>query len=406
MRARTELGPAGVAASFAARGLHSVLLPWLLLGAAHASPFAIGVVQALALGAQALVLAALGGAGDRWGTRAVAVAGQLAASLPAFALAAAGPAVPLAALATYALASGALWGLVSPARDALVATGHDGDLLHPTAVLVIAQFAGLLAGIAVGSSAGDLDPTALLFFQGVLHVAAAVALWRGGERARVSVPREQPDARARARSREMLALSALFGLCAAGPFAVWAPLLAAEAGGRAASALALLLALFPLGSIAASLVLRRVAQPFDKRGAMLASHAAASLALGGAALAASFGATAACLALWGFCGGVFMTCGRARLLEARPPREHARQLAALQLALLVASTAGAGLAGLAATRLAVRPSIAIFAAVALLAVAAIAAARGSIGTGFPRWHRVGRWLTPPGSRSPSPPSQS
>ena len=48
MRVRSEVGPAGVAASFAARGLHSVLLPWLLLDAASASPFSIGVVQAVA----------------------------------------------------------------------------------------------------------------------------------------------------------------------------------------------------------------------------------------------------------------------------------------------------------------------------------------------------------------------
>jgi MFS family permease len=150
---------------------------------------------------------------------------------------------------------------------------------------------------------------------------------------------------------------------------VWAPLFAAEAGARAASALALLLALFPLGTIAASLTLRRVARRFDKRAAMLAAHAAASLALLGASLGSSLAAAAAGFALWGFCGGIFMTCGRARMLESRPPGEHARRLAALQLALLAASTAGAALAGLAATRLAVRPSLALFAAGSLAVIA-------------------------------------
>jgi hypothetical protein len=375
MRVRGEVGPAGVAASFAARGLHTVLLPWLLLGAASASPFSIGVVQGSALGAQALVLAALGGVGDRWGTRAVAVAGQLAASVPAFALAAAGPTAPLAALAVYALASGALWGLVSPARDALVATGRGGDLLHPTAGLLIAQFVGLLAGIALASRAGGADAGALLLFQGVLHLAAAASF----ACSRAPRRREEPGRAAfalprdRNAAREMILLSALFGLTSAGPFAVWAPLFAAEAGGRAADALALLLALFPAGTIAASLALRRVARPFDKRHGMLAAHVAASLALAGAAQGHSLAAVAAGVALWGFCGGAFVTCGRARLLESRPVHEHARLLAALQLALLAASTAGAALAGVAAAHFAVRPSMALFAVGSLAAVAAFAA---------------------------------
>jgi MFS family permease len=384
-RARSELGPAGVAASFAARGLHSVLLPWLLLGAAPAAS-AIGGVQGAALGAQAVALAALGGLGDRWGARRVAVAGQLAASLPALALAAAGSAPPLAAIAAYALASGAVWGFVSPARDALVADGGERDLLRPTAGFAIAQFAGLLAGIALASRAEGLGARTLLAAQGALHLAAAAALARGGRLG--SVParetRKRPAARLAGDARsapfgdlpalEMIGLSALFGLCSAGPFAVWAPLFAAEAGGPSASALALLFALFPIGTIAGSLALRRVALPCDKRGAMLASHAAASLCLGAAGLTSSFGAAAVSFALWGFCGGVFMTCGRARLLESRPPGEHARLLSALQLALLVASTAGAALAGLVANRIGARPSLAVFAVLSLAGVVAAARA--------------------------------
>jgi MFS family permease len=378
-RARSDLGPAGVAASFAARGLHSVLLPWLLLGAAPAAA-AIGGVQGAALGAQALALAALGGLGDRWGARRVAVAGQLAASLPALALAAAGSAPPLAAIAAYALASGAVWGFVSPARDALVADGGERDLLRPTAGFAIAQFAGLLAGIALASRAEGLGARALLAAQGALHLAAAAALARGGRfgSAPARGDRKRPAARLDAPSApfgdlpalEMIGLSALFGLCSAGPFTVWAPLFAAEAGDPSASALALLFALFPIGTIAGSLALRRVALPCDKRGAMLASHAAASLCLGAAGLTSSFGAAAFGFALWGFCGGVFMTCGRARLLESRPPGQHARLLSALQLALLAASTAGAALAGLVANRIGARPSIAVFAVLSLAGAAA------------------------------------
>jgi MFS family permease len=383
LRIRTARPSAGVAASFAARGMHSVLLPWLLLAAAPGSAFSIGGVQGAALGAQALVLAALGGLGDRLGARRVAVVGQLAASLPAFALAAAGPDTGLLAIAGYALASGALWGLVSPARDALVARDVEGDLLRPTAGFALAQFAGLLAGIALASRAEGLGARALFAVQGLLHLAGAVALARGPRGRRVAAPRVPPAAppalRDRA-AREMIGLSALFGLGSAGPFAVWAPLLAAEAGGSARS-LALLLGLFPLGTIAGSLVLRRFSLPFDKRSAMLASHVAASLCVGAAGLTSSFGAAAASFALWGLCGGLFMTCGRARLLELRPAREHARILAALQLALLAASTAGAALAGIAASHLGLRASIAVFAASALAGAAASVAVGGRARTG-------------------------
>jgi hypothetical protein len=152
-RAHFVLEPAGVAASFAARGLHSVLLPWMLIAAAPASALSIGAVQGAALGAQALALALLGGLGDRLGARRIAVAGQLAASVPALGLALAGPGPALPLLAVYASASGAIWGLLSPARDALAAREVSGDLLRPTAGFTAAQFAGLLAGIALASRA-------------------------------------------------------------------------------------------------------------------------------------------------------------------------------------------------------------------------------------------------------------
>jgi MFS family permease len=355
-----------VAGSFAARGAHGVVLPLLLLHASGAGALTLGVVQGAALLAQALALLALGGLGDRFGARRVALWGQLAAALPPLALClAAEPAGPSALLA-YAVVSSAAWGLLCPARDALVARASHRDLLHGASSFTLAQFAGLLGGIALASSAAPGSARGWLAAQALLHVAAALGTARVPRdgaaacrrSARSPLPTPAPrDAAGTPLLRELALLSALLGACAAGPYAVWAPLLADAHGEQPARAIAGLLALFPLGTIAASLALRRFGTRVDRRLLVWISHAAASLCIAGAGLAASFAATVAWLAAWGLCGGAFLTAARALLLESSAPSFHARALARCQLALLAASPAGALVAGLAASAFGVHASL-------------------------------------------------
>jgi MFS family permease len=168
-------------------------------------------------------------------------------------------------------------------------------------------------------------------------------------------------------------LTALLGLGSAGPFAVWVPLVAAEQGAPA-RAISLLLALFPLGTLIGSLALRFVTATLPKRAALFAAHAAGSLCIAGAGLAHSFAGAVAGFALWGLCGAVFINCGRALLLEARPPAEHGRRLANLQLALLVSSPLGAVLGGVGAGWLGAHGSMRALGLAALAGAGAIALA--------------------------------
>jgi hypothetical protein len=387
-RARADLlgWPLGVGLSFAARGMHSVLLPWLLVAATGASSVSIGWVQGAALAAQAGALMLLGGAGARLGARRVAIAGQLAAALPPLALAFADPGAGLGAVLGYALLSGALWGLLSPARDSLVARGREGDLLRSTTGFTAAQFAGLLAGIALGAAAETAGAAALLVGQALLHLGAAAGL-----AAARSSPREvrapatpARDAAPRRSVRELVLLSALLGLSSAGPFAVWVPLFGAGQSAEPARAMALLLALFPVGSIVASLGLRLAGRGVSKRPVLLVAHAGASLCIACAGLATSFPVAVACVALWGVCGGVFINCARALLLELRPPEMHGRTLAQIQLALLLASPLGAVLGGTTASWLGVRGSMGLLGVAGFAGALAVAgrAARGAAAARF------------------------
>jgi MFS family permease len=386
-RAHRPLQAVGVGCSFAARGLHSVLLPWLLISASGASGAELGQVQGAALAAQAGALLLLGGLGARLGARRLAVAGQLAAALPPAILALAGPSPSLGSLLAYALGSAALWGVLSPARDALAARGSEGNLLRPTSGFTAAQFSGLLAGIALGAAAERAGAPALLAVQALLHGAAAVALGAGrGLRLRAAPARPTTGERAPRRSGlELVLLTALFGATSAGPFAVWAPLLAAERSDAPARTLGLLLALFPLGTIAASLALRSAGAALSKRRALRVAHAAASLSIAGAGLAPALPLCVACVALWGACGGVFINCGRALLLELRTPEQHGRTLAQLQLALLLASPVGALLGGAAASALGARGSMALLGALGFAGAVAVAAAAGRARRGAPRF---------------------
>jgi MFS family permease len=364
--------------SFAARGVHGLLLPWLLLAAHPAGAPLLGWLQASAFAAQAAALLCLGGLGDRLGPGRVAGAAQLASVAPPLLLCLAGAQADAAALFAYAVVSGSLWGLVSPARDALLARSGGGDLLRPTAAFTAAQFAGQLAGIGLAVLAAGVGTRALLAGQALLHALAAAAMLAapraaGGARALPAPPPPAAPARAAAVERELLALAWLMGVGCAGPFLVFAPLLAAETA-RPAQALGLLLALFPLGSIAGSLALGRWPRR-GRRGAVYAGHVAGSLALAAAGAAGPLAWSAACVALWGVAGGVFINCGRALLLETSPRARHARGLARVQLALLFASPIGAGLAGAAAGARGVHAALALFGVLSACAASCAAGRR-------------------------------
>jgi len=377
--------PVGVACSFAARGLHSVILPWLLLAAPGASGLSIGRVQGAALAVQAATLLLLGGAGARLGARRLAVVAQLAASLPPLLLALADPsAAGRPAVLAYACLSGALWGVLSPARDSLAARGRSESLLRPTAGYTAAQFAGLLGGIALAAAAAPAGPSWLLAGQALLQVVAAAGL---AAAAAPSGPAPAPERRSCDglggepwSAREPILLAALLGLSSAGPFAVWAPLWAEVQGAPPARAIGLLLALFPLGTIAGSLALRAAGPSLAKRRTLFAAHAAGSLCIAAAGLAEGFPLAVACISLWGVCGGVAINCGRALLLERRTPAQHGRLLANLQLALLLASPVGAVIGGATASGLGLRGSMVALGLGGLAGTLSISLARSASAT--------------------------
>jgi len=145
-------------------------------------------------------------------------------------------------------------------------------------------------------------------------------------------------------------------------------------------AIGLLLALFPLGTIAGSLALRAAGPSLAKRRTLFAAHAAGSLCIAAAGLAEGFPLAVACISLWGVCGGVAINCGRALLLERRTPAQHGRLLANLQLALLLASPVGAVIGGATASGLGLRGSMVALGLGGLAGTLSISLARSASAT--------------------------
>jgi MFS family permease len=355
---------------FAAHGVHQVMIPWLVVGELRASPEWTGTVQMTAM-LPTLALLLVGGAlADRLEGRRVLAALHGLAGLPPLALAASlgTDSLSIPIVIACATATGALAAFAHPARDSLLSRVAGRDVMRAVTGNTIAQFGAQGVGMALAGSARWIASAPVLVAQAAFVGLGALAARRlpEGPPAHVVTASAPGGFFAGLRLvlgsdlRGVLALVLGIGFAFNGSYYVLVPLLARDVYGGDVRDVALLMMMFPLGTIGGSLALLARGGIRRKGRGLALSLAAAGACLVVAGRGLAFPALVATMLAWGVTGAVFLNASRTLFQERAPEAERARVLAVNQLGFAAASPAGALLSGLAAARLGPADALAVF----------------------------------------------
>jgi len=374
---------AGVATWFGAWGMQSVLFSWIVVGELHAGPEWVSAAQTSSMLPTLFLLLFGGLVADRNDPRRVLVWLQTAAALPVLALAAVVGAdvVALPHLIVFGLCIGTVTAFTMPARDALLSHVGGDNLMHAVTLLTAVQFGAQALGSLLAGAASRVGSVAMLACEAALMVLGALFLARlepvpprpapAGGRATalgdiaVGLREVSRTPKLRAPLALVLAVGSLF----VGPFMVLFPLIVRDVYAGGVRDLSFVLMMFPLGTIAGSLLMRA-------RGGIRRKGRAALLALlfGASNLAAigsglPFAGMVAATALWGLSGSVFINCSRTLYQEAAPAAHRGRVLSVYQVGFMGGSPIGAVLAGVLGQQIGTLSALLVFAAVMFLFVA-------------------------------------
>jgi hypothetical protein len=365
----------------------------------NASPEAISVTVVCWSVPPAVLGPLTGALADRFGPRAMMIAGYLAAAAAALAMAAAGS---LAFLDVMAAAYGVARSLFGPAASALPPRVVEADdLLAANSLLGVTSSIGQIGGplaasvllATVGFSAAFVADAAT-YLAGVIVLLPLPLLPLPAEPARSPqgscgpAPAESGSAAGRPRLRaatagvvavgrdpglRLVALAGMAVMFTSGAFLVVEPLYARHVLGRPASQFALFEAAIGMGAIVTGLVLPRVSGRLTGTGATTKALAGGAIGYGLAAAlftgttwipAAYFGAFA-----WGASGMVFYTVAATALQRLAPAGTLGRVAGAISTAESATETASMPLAGALVAVAGIRAGA--------LAVAAVAVAAGA-----------------------------
>ena len=376
---------AGVGSWFGSMGMQSVLFSWLVVGELHASPEWVGIVQTTSMLPSLLLLLVGGAAAERRDPRGLLVRLHLLAALPPLLLAATVAAglltIPL--LIAFGVTMGTLGAFVMPARDTLLSTVAGDDMMDAVASMTAAQFAAQALGALVAGATRLAGSAPMLVVQGTLLLLGSAAM-RG-------VPAAPPPARSRVPTnpwREITAglpvmahnpklrwpfvLVVCVGLFFIGPFVVCFPLLVRDFYGGDAGMLALVMMVFPIGTIVGSLLIRARGGIRRKGAGALVALALGAVSMGTIGFGLPFPGMLAATLAWGLCGSVFINCSRTLYQEAAPVAERARVLSTYQLGFLGAGPFGATLAGFLAGQIGLLATLQVVSIAMLCVLAAVA----------------------------------
>jgi MFS family permease len=351
----------GASSWFTGWGMQQVLFAGLVTLVLGMPAELVGTAQ-LALIFPSFLFLTLGGAvADRLDRRHLLAWLHAAAGLAAvaLALALALDALSYAGLIVYALVMGTLSAFALPTRDALLSDVAGASMLRAVSGLTVTQFLSQFVGHLLAGGARFVGWVAAAGLQGLVIAAGIVPVLR--------LPASEPIPRKRVEGRELLAgleevwhsptllpvwlLVTGIGLFFMGPYFVVFPLLVRDYYGGSADQLSLLFAMFPVGAVAASMLLLRIGR-LPRRGIALALAqlvAACALLVIGAGL--PFWGTLIGSTVWGLAGGIFNNSSRSVFQENAPEGHRARVLAVYSLGLFGGGAAGSPLAGVLAGQL-------------------------------------------------------
>jgi MFS family permease len=381
---------AGVGSWFGSMGMQSVLFSWLVVGELRASPEWVGIVQTSSMLPSLLLLLLGGAAAERRDPRGLLVRLHALSALPVLGLAglvwAGQLSIPL--LIGFGAVMGTIGAFVMPARDALLSRVAGDDMMHAVTGMTAAQFGAQALGSLLAGAARALGSAPMLAVQAAVLLAGSLVTRRIPKVA--PLPRTGPRGSAwreitagipvMARTpplRWPFALVVSVGLFFIGPFLVCFPLLVRDFYGGDAFMLALVLMVFPVGTIVGSLAIRARGGIRRKGAAALIALALGALNLGLIGQGLPFPGMLAAALAWGLCGAFFINCSRTLYQEAAPPAERARVLSTYQLGFVGAGPVGAALAGFLAGQIGLLATLQAAAGAMLCVVAVIAAFTGT-----------------------------
>ena len=336
----------GVGSWFVGWTIQSVVFGWIVVGELQASTGLFGVVQG-ALTLPGAVLALVGGAiADRADRRRLLVALHCTFATLALALCAAIEVVGLSApiLIAYALAAGAVQGLVLPARAALLYDVAGTDLTRAVTIATAVQSAAQVLGPVLGISARFVGTTRALVLQSAVVLIGALAL--ATMRAIPSRTEAPRGAFAEIRDglvfvwrsvllRHLVLVSFAQAVLYLGPLHVLVPLVVRDAYAGGVTQLALAMAAFPLGIAVGSVgaLSRRPRSASGGGGALVVALVGSALCLATIALGVPAVPFVLTILAWGACASVFFNASRVLLQEAAPSTHRGRIFAAHALAI-------------------------------------------------------------------------
>ena len=327
-------------------GIQAVLFPWLVAVYLHESPTRVGVAQ-MAGQLPMLLLILVGGLlGDRVNQRRLLIRLHTLMLVPPLLMAALvyGGLLAYPLLIGWALVGGVLGAFAQPARDALLSRVAGQDVQRVVMLATAVQFGVQVVGFGLGSMADRTGPAPLMITQAAFMALCVWATARlpdlAAEPTRVQGHplRDIGEGLAIAwRSpsiRPALMLVFAVGLFFAGTYMVVLPLMVRDiyhggAGGMAAS-----FALNMLGTVCTIFLLMRRGGIERPGRALLLGGAVSSCVLFGLHLPLPMWGFYIITFIWGMCGGISMTMGRAIVQEAAPASHRARVMSVYSLGMM------------------------------------------------------------------------
>lgn len=375
---------------FGGWGMQQVLFPWLVVGVLQTSPEHTGIAQMSVLISNLAFLLVGGAVADRLDPRRLLIFLHLAAVLPVGLLlaAVAGGWLSLPVLVLCGLGVGVTSAFSTPARDSLLSDVAGDDLERAVTGVTAVQFGSQTIGMSLVGLARWTGTEATLVIQALVLAAGSLFARR--------LPSRPPDPSSQPRPlslremtegvrfvwsselRPIFILIAGVGLFFMGSYHVVFPHLVHGLYHGDVQQLSLLMMMFPIGTIAGSLVLLKRGGIRRKGRALMLALAAGGLCLIVAGLGLPFwGAVLATLG-WGLCGSVFMNMSRTLFQERAVGPSRARVLAVNQLGFLGAAPVGSLLAGYTTAHFGPGGSLIALGSAMLVLVAVVAATSGAI----------------------------
>jgi len=370
--------------------MQQVLFPWLVVGVLQSSAENTGIAQMSVLISNLAFLLVGGAVADRFDPRRLLILMHLAGVLPVGLLlaAVAGGWLSLPVLVLCGLGVGVSSAFSTPARDSLLSDVAGDDLERAVTGVTAVQFGSQTIGMSIVGLARWIGTEATLVTQAVVLAAGALFARRlpgrpaqkltGGPRFSFAGMTEGVRFVWGSELRPIFILIGGVGLFFMGSYHVVFPHLVHGHYQGNVQQLSLLMMMFPIGTIAGSLVLLKRGGIRRKGRALMLALAIGALCLIAAGLGLPFwGAVLATLG-WGLCGAVFMNMSRTLFQERAVGPARARVLAVNQLGFLGAAPVGSLLAGYTTASLGPNGSLIVLGSAMLVLVGAVAALSDAI----------------------------